>query len=117
MKIINTKVIGDVGEEIAVNYLKKQGYKILERNAEYAGVEIDVIARDGKTIVFCEVKTRANTQFGRPVEAVTKQKQLRYVQGAKGYVVSNRVTNTNLRFDVIEVLEDEINHIKSAFEC
>ncbi|MBR2956409.1 MAG: YraN family protein [Clostridia bacterium] len=117
MKSLNTKAIGDIGEEIAVNYLKKQGYKILERNAVYAGVEIDVIMKDGSTIVFCEVKTRVNTLYGRPVEAVTKQKQQRYVQGAKGYIVSHKVKNTDLRFDVIEVLEEEINHIKSAFEC
>ena len=117
MRNLNTKAIGDIGEQIAVDYLKKQGYKILERNVEYAGVEMDVVARDGKTLVFCEVKTRANTVYGRPVEAVTRKKQLRYIQGAKGYMVSNKVKNTDVRFDVIEVLDDEINHIKSAFEC
>lgn len=117
MRNVNTKAIGDVGEEIAVQYLRDKGYKILERNAEYAGVEIDIIAKDKKTIVFCEVKTRVNTLYGRPVEAVTKQKQMRYIQGAKGYIVSNRVKNTDFRFDVIEVLDDEINHILGAFEC
>ena len=117
MRNLNTKAIGDIGEEIAVLHLIHKGYKILERNAEYGGVEIDVIAMDGKTLVFCEVKTRNNVAFGRPVEAVTRQKQLRYIQGAKGYILSNKVKNTDIRFDVIEVLEDEINHIKSAFEC
>ena len=113
----NTRATGDIGENIAVEYLKTKGYKILERNAKYTGVEIDIIAKDGKTLVFCEVKTRTDTLFGRPVEAVGRQKQLRYIQGAKGYIVANRVKDTDIRFDVIEVLEEEINHITSAFEC
>ncbi len=117
MKNLNTKAIGDVGEQIAVNYLKDNGYKILDRNVECAGVEIDVVAMDKKTLVFCEVKTRSNTRYGRPVEAVTRQKQLRYIQGAKGYLVSHKLKNQDVRFDVIEVLEGEINHVTHAFEC
>ena len=113
----NTKAIGDVGEEIAVKYLISNGYKILERNTNHAGVEIDIIAKDKKAIVFCEVKTRSDVLFGRPVEAVNRPKQLRYIQGAKGYIVTNKIKNTDIRFDVIEVLDGEINHIKGAFEC
>ena len=88
--MINKRAIGDIGENIAVEYLKKKGYKILERN--------DVL-------------------FGRPVEAVNRAKQLRYIQGAKGYIVANKIKNTDIRFDVIEVLPDEINHLIGAFEC
>lgn len=113
----NTKAIGDIGEEIAVQYLLDKGYKVLERNTKYAGVEIDIVAKDKKTLVFCEVKTRMDVMFGRPVEAVNKPKQMRYVQGAKGYMVTHKVKDTDIRFDVIEVLEGEINHIISAFEC
>ena len=113
----NKKLIGDIGENIALEYLKTQGYKVLERNCTYAGVEMDIIFKDKKTLVFCEVKTRTDTLFGRPVEAVTKQKQMRYIQGAKGYILSHKIKNTDIRFDVIEVLEDEINHIIGAFEC
>lgn len=112
----NTKAVGDIGEEIATEYLKGQGYKILERNTKYAGVELDIVAKDKNTLVFCEVKTRSDSLFGRPMEAVNRPKQLRYIQGAKGYIVSHKVKNTDIRFDVIEVLEDEINHIKHAFE-
>ena len=114
--MINKKAVGDIGEEIAVNYLKEKGYKILERNAKYTGVEIDIIAKDKKALVFCEVKTRNDTLYGRPVEAVNRPKQLRYIQGAKGYIVTHKVRNTDIRFDVIEVLEGEINHIIGAFE-
>ena len=114
--MINRKAVGDIGEEIAVNYLKEKGYKILERNAKYTGVEIDIIAKDKKTLVFCEVKTRTDILYGRPVEAVNRPKQLRYIQGAKGYIVTHKVRNTDIRFDVIEVLEGEINHIIGAFE-
>ena len=53
MRNLNTKAIGDIGEEIAVLHLIHKGYKILERNAEYSGVEIDIIAKDGKTQEFC----------------------------------------------------------------
>ena len=113
----NKKLIGDIGENIALEYLKNKGYKVLERNCIYAGVEMDIVCMDKKTLVFCEVKTRTDTHFGRPVEAVTKQKRMRYIQGAKGYIVSNKIKNTDVRFDVIEVLEDEINHIIGAFEC
>ena len=67
--------------------------------------------------MFCEVKTRSDVLFGRPVEAVNRPKQLRYIQGAKGYIVTNKIKNTDIRFDVIEVLDGEINHIKGAFEC
>ena len=114
--MINRKAVGDIGEEIAVNYLKEKGYTILERNAQYTGVEIDIIAKDKKALVFCEVKTRTDTLYGRPVEAVNRPKQLRYIQGAKGYIVTHKVRNTDIRFDVIEVLEGEINHIIGAFE-
>ena len=112
----NTKAIGDIGEEIAAQYLLSKGYKLLERNAKYAGVDIDIVAKDKKTLVFCEVKTRSDVLFGRPVEAVNRPKQLRYIQGAKGYIVTHKVKNTDIRFDIIEVLEDDINHIISAFE-
>jgi Holliday junction resolvase-like predicted endonuclease len=54
--------------------------------------------------------------FGRPVEAVGRNKQLRYVQGAKGYILAKRIKNTDIRFDVIEVLDGEINHIIDAFQ-
>ncbi len=113
--MINTKAVGDIGEEIATKYLVEQGYKVLERNAKYAGVEIDIIAKDKKTLVFCEVKSRSDVLFGRPVEAVGRNKQLRYVQGAKGYILAKRIKNTDIRFDVIEVLDGEINHIIDAF--
>ena len=113
----NNKLIGDIGENIALEYLKSKGFKVLERNCTYVGVEMDIVFMDKKTLVFCEVKTRSDTLFGRPVEAVTKQKQMRYIQGAKGYIISHKIKNTDIRFDVIEVLEDEINHIIGAFEC
>ena len=115
--MINKRAIGDIGENIAVEYLKKKGYKILERNCTSAGVELDIVAKDKNTLVFCEVKTRNDVLFGRPVEAVNRAKQLRYIQGAKGYIVANKIKNTDIRFDVIEVLPDEINHLIGALEC
>ena len=115
--MINKKAVGDIGEKIAVEYLKTKGYKIVECNGKYAGVELDIVAKDKNTLVFCEVTTRTDVLFGRPVEAVNRAKQLRYIQGAKGYIVTHKIKNTDIRFDVIEVLSDEINHLINAFEC
>ncbi|MDD4839469.1 MAG: YraN family protein [Clostridia bacterium] len=155
---MNTKIVGDYGEEIAKNYLIEKGYKILEQNFVACGCEVDIICEtvqkamsavccnnpkkisriksiflsknslektkrdllknESETvIVFVEVKTRANTQFGRPLEAVTRVKQLRYIKAAKSYLVRNRLSNIDVRFDVIEVLDSQVNHIISAYEC
>ncbi len=112
---MNTKFVGDIGENIAVNYLKDKNFKILERNVKLCGVEVDIIAKTGTILVFCEVKTRYNVAFGRPVEAVDRNKQRRYITAAKYYVSTKRLKNQDVRFDVIEVLDDEIAHIEGAF--
>ena len=112
---MNKKQVGDIGEEIAANYLKEKGLKILERNTVLCGVEADIVAKDGKTYVFCEVKTRNNTAFGAPIEAVTPYKQTRYVTFVKAYAVKNRLKNTDFRFAVISITEDGVEHIEGAF--
>ena len=72
---MNNRQFGNFGEEIAVKYLQDNGYKILARNVHYSRFcELDIIAQYKKTIVFVEVKTRKNNDFGTPMEAITKTK-------------------------------------------
>jgi putative endonuclease len=113
--------LGRGGEDAAVAYLEKNGYRILARGFRFLRGEIDIIARDGKTIIFLEVKTRAGAGFGSPEEAVTASKQRRIRRMAEGFLMKGRIaTDTPCRFDVISLrLGDdgvpEVRHIKDAF--
>jgi putative endonuclease len=111
---------GQEGESIAARHLKKCGYKILVQNYRNTIGEIDIIARDGETIVFVEVKTRRSEQFGNPKWAVTFQKQRKISMVALGYLKEFRLGNRKARFDVVTVLENgkkpAVEIIKNAFE-
>jgi putative endonuclease len=108
-------ILGREGESKAAKYLKKIKFKIIEINHTNVLGEIDIIAKDKKELVFVEVKTRTSNAFGTPATAVTKQKQRKLTQVATLYLKSKNKLNSPARFDVIEVLGDEINHIKNAF--
>ncbi|MGN0813615.1 MAG: YraN family protein [Candidatus Coproplasma sp.] len=108
--------VGFWGERKAVGYLKKQGYRILERNYRCPLGEVDIIAGKGEVVAFVEVKTRSNISFGQPNEAVTRERQNRYIRTAKHYF-SGKTPDCVVRFDIIEVLNGKINHIESAFEA
>ncbi len=112
---IQNKIKGDIGEISVQNFLKQKGYQILELNYKNYFGEIDIIARQGKTIVFVEVKARKNADFGRPVEAVNFYKQNKIRTVAEIYLQKNNQFYNDVRFDVIEVLDDNINHIENAF--
>ena len=109
------KLLGRVGEKKAADFLKKQGYKIAERNYKNAFGEIDIIAKDGEYTVFVEVKTRSGDAFGAPSEAVDKRKRLKYARIAQAYLLYKGLTDTPCRFDVVEIENGEINHLKDAF--
>lgn len=118
---MNTKEIGKFGEDKACEYLEKQGISVLKRNFYARCGEIDIIAKDGDTIVFLEVKTRLSKEFGTPAEFVDFRKQEKIIQTALYYLGND---DTDMRFDVVEVIYKlsgnimsvtEINHIKSAF--
>ena len=111
---------GQQGEQIAVDYLKKIGYQIEQRNFRCRQGEIDIIARDDATLVFIEVKTKSKTTFGAPQAMVTYTKQCTITRVAMYYVQQHRVMNTALRFDVIAIMfvpnqMPEVNHIPAAF--
>lgn len=112
---MNTHILGTKGEVLAKDYLMSQGYKILETNFSNQIGEIDIIAQQDDTIVFVEVKTRETLRFGYPREAVTKYKQNKIRQVALGYLKFKRKLKSPVRFDCIEVLADEITHIKNCF--
>lgn len=115
------KVFGAFGESLATEYLTECGYRVLERNFSCRTGEIDIIAIQGDTVVFIEVKTRSSERFGLPSEAVSVTKQRRMVKTALYYLQKNRLFDYMCRFDVIEIIVDEennsrINLIKDAFQ-
>jgi putative endonuclease len=111
---------GEKGETIAEHHLKKKGYKILEKNYRTKLGEIDIIAKDKKTIVFVEVKTRRSWQFGNPKGAVTPAKQRKISMVALQYLKAIDRHDTKARFDVVAITATrdtpQIEIIKNAFE-
>jgi putative endonuclease len=112
---------GMESETAAVKYLKKKGYKIIERNFKTKYGEIDIIAKDGETIVFIEVKARKNQNFGSPKESITYTKIKKISKSALFYLKSSKQMNKKARFDVaiIKSFDDsqkpDIELIKNAF--
>ncbi len=113
------KKLGKVGEDIASKYLENKGYTIIERNFSCKNGEIDIIAFDNDTneIVFIEVKTRSNSNYGYPIEAVTKIKQKHIVSASKFFIYSNKLEKFNIRFDVIEILKKDKFYIRQTKNC
>ncbi len=99
-----TVALGISGENLACHELTRQGYAILATRYRTRVGEIDIIARDGETLVFVEVKTRSSDDFGVPAEAVTWRKQRRIVTMAKRYLSEKRLHGCLCRFDVVTVL-------------
>ncbi len=107
---------GRKGENAAARYLKRKGYKILERNWRNPFGEVDIIATADGVVAFVEVKARLTDVFGAPSEAVGRQRQRRYIDAARCYF-ADREMDCVVRFDVIEVEGRRLNHIVSAFEA
>jgi putative endonuclease len=100
----NSKALGRKGEDIACKALKKDIYKIVEKNYRYRQGEIDVIAEDrGKVLCFVEVKAKSSIGFGLPEEAVTRNKQKKLEAAAYNYITSKSVGSRAMRFDVVSV--------------
>ena len=113
----DTKKIGEKGESIATDFLKRKGYKIIERNFFCKQGEIDIVAKKEEEYIFCEVKTRRNFKYGEPRDSVNYIKKKHMWDATKYYVYKNNLYNKNIRFDVIEVYiynrGNYINHIKN----
>ena len=119
---MDKRSIGNIGEDIAVKWLvKNKNYNILDRNYSAGYGEIDIIAEDGKTLVFVEVKFRNGIGYGYPAEAVNENKQKRICKAALRYVQEKYNTeDMNMRFDVAELINKDgvyyIRYTENAFE-
>jgi len=112
--------LGRLGEELAAEILKGAGYRIVERNYRCRSGEVDIIAVDGKTVVFVEVKCRTSEEYGSPQLAVDRRKQRQISRAATTYLRANRLLSCSARFDVVAIVvqgkDHDIEHIKNAFD-
>jgi putative endonuclease len=114
------KELGKKGEELALRFLKKNGYQIIERNYICKMGEMDIIAREKDTLVFIEVKTRTSTAFGLPQLAVNASKQRQMSKVALNFLKEKKLEEAKARFDVVAILlgpqGEEIELIRDAFD-
>ena len=116
MKIVNP--IAKLGEEKACEYLKKHGFKIIERNFRKGYGEIDIVATHENTLVFIEVKTRTSNSFGSPLESITYWKLKSLIKTAQYYKMTHSNLPDSLRIDAISVAlfenqTEKIEHVKN----
>jgi len=118
---VDRRMLGARGEEAAVKLLRRRGYTILCRNYRCPLGELDIVAREGETIVFVEVKTRSTEEYGDPLEAVGWGKQRKLARLAQHFLLTHRLHGSPCRFDVVSVVigtdgrVHSIDHIPDAF--
>jgi putative endonuclease len=117
---VTRKRPGQRGEDLACDFLVKKGYQIVERNYTYGKGELDIIVKDGEILVFVEVKSRYNLEFGPPELGITKKKQGMVRYCAEAYLHERDIVDTDCRIDVVAILfrgkePPQINHILNAF--
>ncbi len=98
--------LGEIGESLACAELERRGYAILARRYRCRSGEIDIIALDGSTVVFVEVKTRAGADYGSGADAVTRTKRRRLVATANDFIMRQRLVDRRCRFDVVVIALD-----------
>jgi putative endonuclease len=111
------KELGQEGEQMAVDYLKKKGWIIHKTNYRYSRSEIDLIASKNSLLIFVEVKARTNTSFGMPADFVDEKKAENIMKGAN-YYIRDINWQGNVRFDIISIIKKEhmeLQHIEDAF--
>lgn len=115
------KAFGNRGERLAARFLRKQGYTILARQYTNRFGEVDIVARDGESVVFVEVKTRRTDSAGHPAEAVTPAKQSQLTRVAMAYLKQQGLLEARSRFDVIAIMwpsdgaQPVVEHFQNAF--
>jgi len=116
---MSTKTLGTKGEKIAADFLCHHGLEIVERNFRYGHGEIDIIAKKGNLIIFCEVKTRTGSAYGKGEDAVNEKKQKQIRRVAEGYISGRELDGYDFRFDVVVVEikrnQTKIRIIENAF--
>lgn len=123
MEESNKKTIGQEGEDIAADHLVNNGFEMITRNYRYGHGEIDIIVKDKSNdhLVFVEVKTRKNLEFGEPENAITKTKIRQLKKIAEAYIYEKDIKDIECRFDVIAIIwnretKPKITHFKNAFD-
>lgn len=110
--------LGNTGEQLAVDFLIKHGYEILERNYRFDKAEVDIIAKLNNTLAIIEVKTRSSIDFGNPQDFVKPKQIQRLVKAVDEYVISNDL-DVEVRFDIIAIIREnkefKIEHLENAF--
>ena len=111
--------VGRYGEDVAARYLTERGMVVLERNWRCSEGEIDIVARDGDTLVICEVKTRSSLAYGHPSEAVSPRKLRRLRALASSWLVARGVHAPQVRIDVVSVMASsvgaaEVEHLRAV---
>ena len=113
------KQVGNKGESLAEDYIKRKGYKIIQRNYRCRLGEIDIIAKDDDTIVFIEVRTKQNENFGSPQGSVTSTKKSKISKTALSFIQEKNLSGYSYRFDFIAITfsqgKPNIEHIENAF--
>ncbi|MFZ2448300.1 MAG: YraN family protein [Syntrophobacteraceae bacterium] len=121
MTEMNRIARGRSGEDEAADFLARSGLKIIERNFRCPGGELDIVARDGKTVVFVEVRSRVANRFGGPEESIGGAKQKKILRAAQWYLKKRGCENSSARIDVVAIRwngeEPEINWIVNAIEA
>jgi len=114
------QILGQEGERIAEIYLRKKGYRVVERNYRCPVGELDLILLDRRVVVFVEVKTRTDDRFGAPLESVGPRKQKKMIKTALFFLTRHRLHNRDARFDVVGISyqggEPMVEHVENAFE-
>jgi len=110
--------LGNKGEDLATQFLKKKGYKILCRNYRFKKLEVDIVTEFKNELVIVEVKTRASRFLAGPEETVTKSKQRSIIKATHQYIIENEI-DLETRFDIISIIlnekETSIDHLEDAF--
>jgi putative endonuclease len=118
---LRPQALGPRGEEAAARHLKRLGYHILARHCRSRLGELDLVAADGRTVVFVEVKTRRSTDAGLPAEAIDQDKQRRLTRAALAYLKAQGLLEHAARFDVVAIVwpvdsrHPEVEHYQNAF--
>ena len=110
--------LGEKGEDIAVEFLQKKGYKILDRNWRFKKAEVDIIAQKNEVLIIVEVKTRTSNYFGNPQDFINQKKVQLLVEAANEYVISKDL-DVEVRFDIVAILKNkqefDLEHLEDAF--
>ena len=109
------RALGISGEDAAAAWYRSHGYDVVDRNWRCRQGELDLVVRQGRLVVFCEVKTRTSDAFGAPVEAITRDKQMRLRRLAARWIDDASFRPVEIRFDVASVMDGAVDVLEGAF--